>query len=84
MAVFEGKICEARFFFVPSHCQSGRTAKPHLGQPNTRAGQPNTELYQPDTELAQLSFEMVSLKVFMSSVCSQCRSWMLPCLSMSL
>ena len=51
MAVFEGKICAARFFFVPSHCQSGRIAKPHLGQPNTRARQPNTELYQPDTEL---------------------------------
>ena len=48
MAVFGRKICALPQIFVPLYRQSERTAKPHLGQPNTRAGQPNTELYQPD------------------------------------
>jgi len=48
MAVFGRKICALPQKLVTLHCQSERTAKPHLGQPNTRAGQPNTELYQPD------------------------------------
>ena len=50
MAVFGRKICALPQKLVTLHCQSGRTAKPHLGQPNTRAGQPNTELYQPDKQ----------------------------------
>ena len=55
MAVFEGGNLRpaAKYSNFATHlnCQSGRTAKPHTGQSNTRARQPNTELYQPDTEL---------------------------------